>query len=37
MSLGGARHHLRDVDVDGVQVLTRYLSGLDAYFPKTGA
>jgi len=26
---------LREVDVDGVQVLTRYLSGLDEYFPKT--
>jgi hypothetical protein len=28
---------LREVDVDGVQVLTRYLSGLDEYFPKNEA
>jgi hypothetical protein len=28
---------LREVDVDGVQVLTRYLSGLEEYFPKTDA
>ncbi len=27
---------LREVDVNGVQVLTRYLSGLDEYFPKPG-
>jgi len=28
---------LREVDVEGEQVLTRYLSGLEEYFPKTDA